>query len=716
MSLLNNAMHGAIQSGQGEPLPEAGYQALRRVSRAITAHREVKDLFRSLADELRPVVNFVFLRVFLYDKERNTMRLHVSEAPGHPAIQLSEFPPEGTAVGWVYERQEPLVIPDVDKETRFPRLHGILKEYGIRSHLTFPLTTAHGRLGTFAVGSDQPDAYSEDDIRFLGLVADQIAVAIDDALHSQQLQQTKSELEQRNQRLQLLLDVNNSIAANLQLRDLLLAISANVRRVMQADFVGVALPDPSAEGALRGYAYESAEGPGWPLSTQSLHEKSGPVLAFRTGRPVVLHADSLGQLPVETDEFRQLDMKEACSLPLISRGRTLGSLDLGRTRDTAFTDDEVGFLTQIAKQVAIAVDNALAYGQIADLKNELAQEKLYLESEIRSEMNFADIVGNSPAIRAVLRQVETVAPSDSTVLLLGETGTGKELMARAIHERSQRHSHAFVKLNCAAIPMGLLESEMFGHERGAFTGAVAQRVGRFELANGGTIFLDEIGEIPLELQPKLLRVLQEREFERLGSSRTLHTDARLIAATNCDLQGMVDEKKFRADLYYRLNVFPIFIPPLRKRREDIPMLVSHFTQLFSHRINKKIESVATETMNALVNYPWPGNIRELQNVIERAVLVSHGNVLKVPLSDLKSQSPREQTVPAKPGRGDGNAKEEAQPIRDVLEEVERKQIVAALEQTRGVVAGPNGAAALLGLKRSTLQLRMKKLGIWSRGR
>lgn len=708
-------MHAAFQSSRGEPLPEAGYEALRRVSRAIAAHREVKELFRSLADELRPVVKFLFLRVFLYDEQKHLMRLHVSEAPGQPAEAFSEFPPEGTAVGWVYEQQQPLVIPDVDQETRFPRLHGILKEFGIRSHLTFPLTTAHGRLGTFAVGSDQVGAYCEEDVRFLALVADQIAVAIDDALHSQALQKTKSELEQRNQRLQLLLDVNNSIAANLQLRDLLLAISANVRSVMQADFVGVALPDAAAGGALRGYAYQSNEGPGWPSAVQFLHQDSPPALAFRTGKAVVLSAPALQRLAAESDEFRQRKIKEACSLPLVSRDRILGSLDLGRSREAPFTGEEVEFLTQIAKQVAIAVDNALAYGEIANLKNELAQEKLYLESEIRSEMNFAEIVGNSRTIRAVLSEVETVAPSDSTVLLLGETGTGKELMARAIHERSKRRTHAFVKLNCAAIPTGLLESEMFGHERGAFTGAVAQRIGRFELAHGGTIFLDEIGEIPLELQPKLLRVLQEREFERLGNSRTLHTDARVITATNCDLQGMVDEKKFRADLYYRLNVFPIFIPPLRERRDDIPMLVSHFTQLFAHRVNKRIESVPTDTMNALVNYSWPGNIRELQNVIERAVLVSNGPVLKVSLSDLKSRASKPVARPPE-SAGQPVPREETQPIRSVLEEVERRQILAALEQSHGIVAGPHGAAALLGLKRSTLQLRMKKLGIPSRSK
>jgi formate hydrogenlyase transcriptional activator len=717
LSLYTNAMHAVLQSGRGEPLPEAGYQALRRVSRAIAAHHDIKELFRSMAGELRPVVNFVFLRVFLYDRDHHLMRLHVSEAPGQPAEPFSEFPPEGTAVGWVYDKQEPLVIPDVDKETRFPRLHGILKEYGIRSHCTFPLTTAHGRLGTFAVGSDHPDAYSEEDCRFLALVADQIAVAIDDALHLQALQSTQVELEKRNQRLQLLLDVNNSIASNLELRELLLAISANVRRVLLADFVGVALPDPAAGGRLRGYAYESSEGVGPRRDRpQFLNENSGPAIAFRTGRLAVLHAPALAALPPETDEFRQLGMQEACSLPLVSHGRILGSLDLGRARPAPFTEDEVEFLTQIANQVAIAVDNALAYGQIADLKNELAQEKLYLESEIRSEMNFADIVGHSPAIRAVLGQVETVAPSESTVLLLGETGTGKELMARAIHERSRRSSHAFVKLNCAAIPTGLLESEMFGHEKGAFTGAVTQRIGRFELANGGTIFLDEIGEIPLELQPKLLRVLQEREFERLGSSRTLRTDARLIAATNCDLQGMVDEKRFRADLYYRLNVFPVFIPPLRERQEDIPMLVSHFTQLFAHRVNKRIESISAETMKAMVQYSWPGNIRELQNVIERAVLVSNGPVLKVPPADLKNRAAIPAPARAISTLAVASGSDGPQAIRDVLEDVERKQILTALEQSHWIVAGPNGAAARLGLKRSTLQLRMKKLGISSRAR
>ncbi|PYT19923.1 MAG: Fis family transcriptional regulator, partial [Acidobacteria bacterium] len=333
------------------------------------------------------------------------------------------------------------------------------------------------------------------------------------------------------------------------------------------------------------------------------------------------------------------------------------------------------------------------------------QEVVYLQDEIRTELKFEEIVGGSDALRRVLAEVETVAPTDSTVLIYGETGTGKELIARAIHNLSSRNSSAFVKLNCAAIPTGLLESEMFGHERGAFTGAIAQRVGRFELANRGTVFLDEIGEIPLELQPKLLRVLQEREFERLGSTRTLHTDARLIAATNRNLGAMVADQKFRSDLYYRLNVFPVRVPALRERREDIPLLVRHFVQQFSRRMNRGVETIPSETMNTLVRYDWPGNIRELQNVIERAVIVSTGPVLKAPLDELRTR------IPSAEASNGFMASEDTGTMRGVLEEAERKQILAALKQTNWIVAGPKGAAALLGMKRSTLQAHMQRLGI-----
>jgi formate hydrogenlyase transcriptional activator len=370
-------------------------------------------------------------------------------------------------------------------------------------------------------------------------------------------------------------------------------------------------------------------------------------------------------------------------------------LSLARLAPIAFSPRDLEFLRLIANQVAIAVENALAYDEIAELKDRLAQEKVYLEDEIRSELNFEEIVGRSSALRSVLQDIETVAPTNSTVLIYGETGTGKELIARAIHNLSTRGKNAFVKLNCAAIPTGLLESEMFGHEKGAFTGAVAQRIGRFELAHRGTVFLDEIGEIPLELQPKLLRVLQEREFERLGSSRTLTSDARLIAATNRDLTAMVEERTFRADLFYRLNVFPVQVPPLRERQDDIPLLVRHFVQQFSRRMGKVVDTIPTETMNVLIRYHWPGNIRELQNLVERAVILSTGPVLRVPVDDLR--------LPSAPPA--------ASPKAGTLEEAERRHILNALDAADWVISGPKGAATTLGMKRSTLQARMEKLGI-----
>jgi formate hydrogenlyase transcriptional activator len=339
----------------------------------------------------------------------------------------------------------------------------------------------------------------------------------------------------------------------------------------------------------------------------------------------------------------------------------------------------------------------------------LSSEKLYLEDEIRSEMNFSEIIGSSPALRKVLKLAQTVAPTDSTVLIYGETGTGKELIARAIHDLSPRHAKPFVKLNCAAIPTGLLESELFGHEKGAFTGAIAQRIGRFEVADSGTIFLDEIGEVPLELQSKLLRVLQEREFERLGSSRTLRADARLIAATNRDLESMVNELKFRSDLFFRLNVFPIQVPPLRERQEDIPLLVLHFTQQFSRRLNRGIDTIPSAAMDALCRYRWPGNIRELQNVIERTVIISPGPTFNLDFADMqfpKATRPKER--PATPKSPTDGA------LHEVLQETERQQILEALKECNWVVAGTHGAAARLGMKRSTLQKRVHKLGIGRR--
>jgi formate hydrogenlyase transcriptional activator len=342
--------------------------------------------------------------------------------------------------------------------------------------------------------------------------------------------------------------------------------------------------------------------------------------------------------------------------------------------------------------VAVALDNARSYREIAQLTDKLANEKLYLEEEIRSELNFEEIVGESPALKRVLAQARTVAPSDATVLILGDTGTGKELIARAIHRMSSRKDRVFVKLNCTAIPTVLLESELFGHEKVAFTGAISQKVGRLELADKGSLFLDEVGDIPLELQPKLLRVLQDQEFERLGSTRTIKVDIRLIAATNRDLAHAVAEREFRSDLYYRLNVFPIRMPALSERKTDIPALVRHFVQKFSRRMNKQIEIIPSATMSALVNWEWPGNVRELENLMERSVILSDGRVLNAPLAELRTSSEGLES--------DGT-----------LECLERQYIIRVLRDTNGVIAGPRGAAVRLGMKRTTLQSRILKMGI-----
>src|SRR6201993_2171972 len=486
---------------------------------------------------------------------------------------------------------------------------------------------------------------------------------------NEELQGTQRDLRHEKERLQLLLDLNNSIVSKLDLRDLLRDISASVRRLMQCDAVGFNLPDPET-GELKLLALDFPDAKGFLREETVRSPNSLAAMAFKTGEPKTF---SIGH-DVHTEEpYEKEGLQSACWVPLISRTRVLGVLGLSRLEDIPFTRGDVSFLMQIASQAAIAVENALSYQQISELTNKLAQEKLYLEDEIRTEANFEDIVGKSQALHRVLKLVETVAPTDSTVLIFGETGTGKELIARAIHDLSSRNPNTFVKLNCAALPAGLLESELFGHEKGAFTGAIAQRIGRLELANHGTLFLDEVGEIPLELQPKLLRVLQEREFERLGGTRTIRTSVRLIAATNRDLAAMVQEQKFRADLFFRLNVFPVELPPLRERAEDIPLLVRHFTEEFSRRMGRGIEAISSQTMNALREYPWPGNIRELQNVIERSVILSSGPSLNVPVAELH---PRAMPMPANEG---AQAKTPRRmPVRSILAEVDRDQIIRAL--------------------------------------
>jgi formate hydrogenlyase transcriptional activator len=656
------------------------YEALIHLAELIRSHPGEKDLFQTLANDLHRVVPFDGLSQF--DPAANWVQWHFLEPYNREfeSRAVKAIPKEETVAWWVYLNQRPVVIPFIDRETSFPLVVERLSKLGLRSLCALPLSTAHQKLGSLVFASHLDDAYSNEDQQLLSVVANQIAVAMDDA--------------RAQARLRLLLAITHRIVTKLELRDLLREIVGTIKELMQYEAVGVALPDCD-DGELRRYVVDS---PG-QVELKPEHVPDLAKAVFRTGRPINATKEELAADPRVPRERNSL-----CIYPLISRDRVLGVFGVGSSSENAFSDDDLTFLGEVANQIALAVENAVAYGQISELKDQLALENVYLESEIRSELHFEDIVGNSEPLRRVLKDIETVAPADSTVLIYGETGTGKELIARAVHNLSSRKSNAFVKLNCAAIPTGLLESELFGHEKGAFTGAIMQRVGRFELANRGTIFLDEVGEIPLELQPKLLRVLQEREFERLGSTRTIRTDARLIAATNRDLKAMVDEQKFRPDLYYRLNVFPVRVPALRERMEDIPLLVRHFVQDFSRRNNRVIDTIPSETMQALIRYHWPGNIRELQNVIERAVIISRGPVLNVVLAELdvtSTSSPRASAAKSVTHES----------LQDMLEQTERNQILRALEEANGVVAGPSGAASRLGIKRSTLQLRMQKLGI-----
>jgi PAS domain S-box-containing protein len=496
----------------------------------------------------------------------------------------------------------------------------------------------------------------------------------------------------------VMLQLSSALLANMDVSKLLGAISASIREVIPHDAATLALKDPATGGLVVQFLELDAEGARRGAVRLSI-EGSPAGEAFRTREPVLIERLKDAHYSIESvRHLTSLGMQSACWVPLIHRGETIGVLTTASRLEAAFTQREAEMLSQLAVQVALAVNNAVAMRQIAEMRDRLNQEKQYLESEINLENRYEDIVGESKGLRKVLKEIETVAPTNATVLIQGETGTGKELLARAIHRLSPRNERTFIKLNCAAIPAGLIESELFGHEKGAFTGAIARKIGRLELAHEGTLFLDEIGELPLDLQPKLLRALQEREIERLGGTRPISVDIRLIAATNRDLAKMVADKEFRSDLYYRLKVFPVFSPPLRERATDIPVLVRHFVSTHSRRMGKTIESIPDETMQALIHWKWPGNIRELENFLERAVILTRGPVLYVPLAELETQAEEDEA-------------DTEQTQSPTFQAAEREHILKALREAKGQIGGPDGAAARLALKRTTLNSKIKKLGI-----
>jgi formate hydrogenlyase transcriptional activator len=675
------------------------------VTNKITSHLDLRELFKAIADSIHQIFNCDGTGLTLYDQEKGQLRAYtvvprLSSGISSQVYEGELLQIEGTPLESVLSSlQTVLVTYDDLKKATSPLIKQAVAE-GIRSAYLAPLISRGKVLGTLNIVSLREDVFTKEDALLLNQIANQIAIAVENALNFERAKEAERQVARERDHWRLLLDINNAVVFHLNMKELLSSISASLHDLMPHEAAGVALYEPE-QNHLRMMVLVKG------LSAQNDLFNEGeliPVegtptgLVFSSGKPLLLRRPDPEKFPADRTQFMPGGRRSSCVVPLISHGRKIGVMGIGSSKEDAYTEDNLELLIYISGQVAIAVENALAYREIEALKNKLTQEKLYLEEELQSEWNFEQIIGSSSAFKRVLKQVETVAPTDSTVLIQGETGTGKEIIARAIHNLSGRRDRTLVKLNCAAIPNGLIESELFGHEKGAFTGAIAQRIGRFELAHRGTLFLDEVGEIPLELQPKLLRVLQEQEFERLGSTRTQRVDARLVAATNRDLAQMVENNQFRRDLYYRLNVFPLTIPPLRERPEDIPSLVRFFASKFATRMRKRIETIPTEAMAALTNYHWPGNIRELENLIERATILSQGPQLEVPLTELKTKTVAEPSLTAIS-------------TAITLEATEREHILRILRETNWVVGGPAGAAARLGMKRTTLQSKMQKLGI-----
>ena len=674
-------------------------ESVLEVLKLILAGSPLSEVLAVIAELVESQGEGMFCTIWLPDGDER--QIHCVAAPSLPGFSDRVGPtvvgPKAASCGTAVYRREPVYVTDIFSDSLWDDYRDPISPYGIRAVWSRPLFSGEGKvLGTFAILYREVRSPGAADLQLIENASHIAGIAIERHMNEQKLRHERD-------RLRLLLEITSSVTSRLDLRQVVEALSTNLFRIMQCDVSALLLPD-SESGELRVTILYNpdARGPFREGSLVSMNSSiSGQVL--RKGKSVRI--DSFERVREDPEIYGNPDgqllyervieegLSVGCYLPLVGRDRVVGVLMLSRRSDNAFEKDDVILLEQVACQIAIAVENTLEYEKATKDRDKETKRRVYLEEEVRAE--FGAIVGDSAALNSALHLVSVVAPTDSSVLILGETGTGKELIARAIHNLSSRRERAFVKLNCAAIPLGLLESELFGHERGAFTGAIAQKTGRFELAHKGTLFLDEVGDIPLELQAKLLRVLQEQEFERLGSNRTHKVDVRLIAATHRDLAAMVKQGTFREDLYYRLKVFPINVPALRQRSEDIPKLVWHFTELYARRMNKRIDEIPAETMDALVRYRWPGNVRELQNFIERAVILSPRTVLRAPTSELEPFSAH---------------KGFNLPIAG-LEEVERDHIVRALEASHWVVGGRNGAAERLGMKRTSLVYKMGRLGI-----
>jgi len=674
-------------------------ESVLNLEKLIFAGSPLPEVLATIAQLVESQAEGMFCTIWLPDEDGK--KLYCAAAPSLPGftahVGRTTVGPKGASCGTAVYRRQPVYVSDILTDPLWDDYRHVMTPYEIRSVWSRPLFSSDGQaLGTFAILYRETRSPGSGDLQLIENASHITGIAIE-------RHRNEEELRHERNRLRLLLEITNSMTSKLDLRRLVEVLSTNLLRVTRCDFCALLLPDADS-GELRATILYNPEPRGY-LCDGAIMPIGGSMggKAFRTGK--TQHFDNLEEVRNDPESFGSDEgrafyervaaegLRSGCDLPLIGRGGVVGVLSARKRSEKGFNKEDIEFLEQVSRQVAVAVENALDYETAIKDRDQETKQRLYLEEEIRAE--FKEIVGESPALKTALSMVSVVAPTDSSVLILGETGTGKELVARAIHKLSSRSEKAFVKLNCAAIPLGLLESELFGHEKGAFTGAIAQKTGRFELADKGTLFLDEVGDIPLELQAKLLRVLQEQEFERLGSNRTHKVDVRLIAATHHDLAAMVKQGTFREDLYYRLKVFPIQVPPLRQRTGDIPKLVWHFTALYAQRMNKRIHVIPPETMDALVRYRWDGNVRELQNFIERAVILSPQSTLRAPISELEPFQPRkESTVPM-----------------NGLAEVERDHILRVLEASNWVIGGRSGAAERLGMKRTSLVYRMKKLRI-----
>ncbi|HXL45021.1 MAG TPA: sigma 54-interacting transcriptional regulator [Candidatus Binatia bacterium] len=685
------------------------YRTLLEINNAVISNLDRDALFHAIAEALRPVVPFDRTAIFLHDPDKDVLRISILEASaavGHELPLGTEVSATDSHAGWVFQHGEPLVRQDLAEGLRFP-IEDRVFAGGFRSYVMLPLVARGKSLGTLGVASSKPNQYGDTDVSFLREVATQIAMAVENMNAYASISTLNAQVTEAAERARALLEINNLMISNLTQDALFRAIAHAVRRVIPFDRTALCLHDP-ARDVLRVAIVESSlpvrrftVGMEFPVADTHMGQ------VFRSQRPLLR-----GDVEVEHEyALERLNVADGVHsllvVPLIVRGASIGTLGVSSTALGQYTMADAVFLQEVANQVAMAIQNMKAYEEISTLKARLERENVYLQEEIRTEHNFVEMIGSSPALLEVLRSVERVAPTDATVLISGETGTGKELVARAVHARSARSGRPLVKVNCGAISAGLVESELFGHVKGAFTGALERRLGRFEVADGGTIFLDEIGELPLDTQVKLLRVLQEGEFEPVGASTPSRADVRVIAATNRDLEDAVRSGRFRADLFYRLNVFPIHTPPLRERVEEIPQLVAFFVGRFAPRFGKTADHVSPETMDRLVGYAWPGNVRELQNVVERAVILAMGPTLEIGPDLLGTGTSVGRAAPASPPPSEPGGRD----LDAVLRDVETRHVRAALERAGGVIEGARGAARILGLHPNTLRSRIEKLGI-----